>query len=175
VSISNPWNKIGVVYIGPLIPPKRWQILKLIKTILLAFMASFFSFGKSNAQTSKVFKEPLNTAVFTTQYVIEENKGITYVTHDADDGAWQFFSDDKFEDFEKVAKVVVDLQQNTGHSIKLTNIYFAVRLPRAPQIVGAILFQNHPNNFEVTIFMPPFSVWHSGTAPVKGSPGTNVS
>jgi hypothetical protein len=106
VSISNPWNKIGVVYIGPLIPPKRWQILKLIKTILLAFMASFFSFGKSNAQTSKVFKEPLNTAVFTTQYVIEENKGITYVTHDADDGAWQFFSDDKFEDFEKVAKVV---------------------------------------------------------------------
>jgi hypothetical protein len=69
-------------------------------------MASFFSFGKSIAQTKKEFKDSLNTAVFTTKFVIEDNKDITYVTHDADDGAWQFFSDDEFEDFEKVAKLV---------------------------------------------------------------------
>lgn len=58
------------------------------------------------AQSIKKFKEPLNTAVFTTKFVIEENMPITYVTHDLDDGAWQFFSDDEFEDFESIAKIV---------------------------------------------------------------------
>jgi len=65
-----------------------------------------FGFGNSKAQSVKNFKEPLNTAVFTTKFVVEENKPITYVMHDSDDGAWQFFSDDKFDDFECVAKIV---------------------------------------------------------------------
>jgi hypothetical protein len=69
-------------------------------------MASFFGFGSGNAQEKKEFKEPLNTAVFTTKFVTEDKKTITYVTHDADDGAWQFFSDDEFEDLEKVAKII---------------------------------------------------------------------
>jgi hypothetical protein len=69
-------------------------------------MASFFSFSKATAQTKKAFTEELNTAVFTTKFVISDNKEITYVTHDADDGAWQFFSEDKFEDYEEVAKIV---------------------------------------------------------------------
>ena len=58
---------------------------------------------------SKIKKESINhldTAVFTTKFVLEENKTITYVTHDIEDGAWQFFSDDKFDNFESVAKVV---------------------------------------------------------------------
>ena len=45
-------------------------------------------------------------AVFTTKYVLEENKPITYVTHEIEDGAWQFLSDDHFDDFEDVAKIV---------------------------------------------------------------------
>ncbi|CAN5801739.1 hypothetical protein BH11BAC3_BH11BAC3_46450 [soil metagenome] len=54
----------------------------------------------------KTFKEADNTAVFTTKFVITDNRVITEVHHDQDDGAWQFFSDDNFDDFSKVAKVV---------------------------------------------------------------------
>lgn len=35
------------------------------------------------------FKEDLNTAVFTTKYVIEQNSAILYVYH-YEDGSWQF-------------------------------------------------------------------------------------
>ena len=67
---------------------------------------ALFSFGKPKAQSTKEFQEPLNTAVFTTKFVIEDKKPITYVSHDAEDGAWQFFSDDELESFEKVARIV---------------------------------------------------------------------
>lgn len=54
----------------------------------------------------KKFDDPLNTAVFTTKFVIKDKKEITYVTHDEDDGAWQFFSNDKWEKFEDVVMIV---------------------------------------------------------------------
>lgn len=60
----------------------------------------------SKSMTQKKFKEADNTAVFTTKFVITDNKEITEVHHDEDDGAWQFLSADEFEDFSKVAKVV---------------------------------------------------------------------
>ena len=60
----------------------------------------------SRPMTQKKFKEADNTAVFTTKFVIVDNKEITEVHHDEDDGAWQFFSDDKFDDFSKVVKLV---------------------------------------------------------------------
>jgi hypothetical protein len=47
-----------------------------------------------------------DTAVFTTKFVIEDKKTITHVSHEIEDGAWQFFSDDKFDDFSTVARVV---------------------------------------------------------------------
>ena len=52
------------------------------------------------------FKQAENTAVFTTKFVIMDKKDITYVSHDKEDGAWQFFSDDHFDNFEDVAKIV---------------------------------------------------------------------
>lgn len=52
------------------------------------------------------FPDPGNTAVFTTKFVLFEKKDITRVYHDEEDGAWQFFSDDPFENYEDVAKVV---------------------------------------------------------------------
>ena len=67
------------------------------------------NFFKKKTYT-KTFNDPPTTAVFTTRFVIEDNKTITYVTHEFEDGAWQFFSEDKFENFEDVAKVV-GLQQ----------------------------------------------------------------
>ncbi len=54
----------------------------------------------------KHFNDSLNTAVFTTKFVIKEKKPITYVSHDDEDGAWQFFSDDDFEQYEDVAMLV---------------------------------------------------------------------
>lgn len=48
----------------------------------------------------------IDTAVFTTKFVIEDKKTIVLVTHDIEDGAWQFFSDDSFDNFEEVAKIV---------------------------------------------------------------------
>jgi hypothetical protein len=54
----------------------------------------------------KTFKDSMNTAVFTTKFVILDNKDITLVRHDADDGAWTFFSNDKYEDYKDVAKIV---------------------------------------------------------------------
>jgi hypothetical protein len=60
----------------------------------------------SKPMTQKKFKEADNTAVFTTKFVITDNKEITEVHHDEDDGAWQFFSDDQFDDLSKVTKLV---------------------------------------------------------------------
>ena len=37
----------------------------------------------------KIFKEALNTAVFTTVYVVKKNSPILFVYHD-EDGGWQF-------------------------------------------------------------------------------------
>lgn len=38
----------------------------------------------------KQFKGNLDTAVFTTKYVLEEQSSITHVYHFDEDGAWQF-------------------------------------------------------------------------------------
>lgn len=54
----------------------------------------------------KKFTESLDTAVFTTKYIMEQNHLITEVYHDSEDGAWQFFSNDIFDDFENVVMVV---------------------------------------------------------------------
>ena len=53
-----------------------------------------------------MFKESGNTAVFTTKFVLFDHKEIKWVYHDEEDGTWQFFSDDQFENFEEVAKIV---------------------------------------------------------------------
>jgi hypothetical protein len=38
----------------------------------------------------KAFKDPLNTAVYTCTHILREGKPILHVSHDRDDGAWQF-------------------------------------------------------------------------------------
>src|SRR5450432_2879285 len=64
------------------------------------------STGTTTKMTDKKFIEASNTAVFTTKFVTTDNKDITYVTHDKDDSAWQFFSSDKIDNLEDVAKIV---------------------------------------------------------------------
>src|SRR5690349_4816758 len=54
---------------------------------------------------SKKFKEPLNTAVYTTTHVIKENSPIVLVSHELD-GAWQFMGNEPITDYRKIAMIV---------------------------------------------------------------------
>ena len=54
----------------------------------------------------KKFEDSLNTAVFTTKFIVKDKKEITYITHETEDGAWQFFSNDNFDDFEEVSMIL---------------------------------------------------------------------
>lgn len=51
-------------------------------------------------------KNSIDIAVFTTKFVLDEKRPVTYVTLNIEDGSWEFFSDDEFDDFESVAKVI---------------------------------------------------------------------
>ncbi|WP_448700436.1 DUF2185 domain-containing protein [Mucilaginibacter sp. AW1-3] len=92
----------------------------------------FWPFGKSKTQAVKKFNEPLSTAVLTTKFVINEGKEITYVTHDAEDGGWQFLSDDVFDDYKAVIMVVglgqiIERDQTISDLADLPPGYYAVR------------------------------------------------
>ena len=80
-------------------------------------------------------KDLFDTAVFTTRFVIEDKKTITYVTHEIEDGAWQFFSDDKFDDFESVVKVVglreiINLDPSIIELVEMSEGFIATRNDR---------------------------------------------
>ena len=51
---------------------------------------------------NKVFPDSLNTAVFTTKFVVHDRKEITYISHDFEDGSWEFYSDDNFDNYEDI-------------------------------------------------------------------------
>jgi hypothetical protein len=79
------------------------------------------------------FKTSLNTAVFTTKFIINENKLITKVSHYKEDGAWEFFSDDEFLEYEKVSKLVsleeiLDLDPSIKDLFNLKEGYQAYRM-----------------------------------------------
>jgi hypothetical protein len=40
------------------------------------------------------FQDPQNVAVFTTKHIVRNHKPVLFVSHDAEDGAWQFHSGD---------------------------------------------------------------------------------
>ena len=47
-------------------------------------------FGRKHKDINFPFSDAKNTATFTCRHVVEESKPILYVSHDADDGYWQF-------------------------------------------------------------------------------------
>jgi len=79
---------------------------KIIYTLVVVFLFLPCSSKTANRVQVKKFKEPENTAVFTTKFVIVDKKDITTVYHDKEDGAWQFMSEGHFDDFSTVAKLV---------------------------------------------------------------------
>lgn len=78
------------------------------------------------------FNTSLNTAVFTTKFVLNDNKVITKVFHHLEDGAWEFLSDDLFIEYEQVAKLVsleeiIDLDQSIKDLSNLEEGFHAYR------------------------------------------------
>jgi len=47
---------------------------------------------------NKKFLDNLNTAVFTTKYILEQQSPVLYVYHYKDDGAWQFSGNEDCHD-----------------------------------------------------------------------------
>lgn len=95
-------------------------------------MAAFFKSKGSKARTKKAFKDPPDTSVFTTKFVIEDKKTITYVSHDEDGGLWQFFSNDDFKDLEVVARIaklkeLVDMDPTLLELADMPVGYYATR------------------------------------------------
>ena len=96
--------------------------MKLIKILCLFGLLNFGNRSHlphenmQKAQQSKTFPESLNTAVFTTKFVVTDHHDITLVRREAEDGALMFFSADKYENYESVAKLV-----GLGQLIKIDN------------------------------------------------------
>jgi len=76
------------------------------------------------------FTDPPNVATFTTLQVMKGNKPILFVTHDAEDGSWQFLTGELLD----VADVmIVGLAQMVGHDatlIELANLPMGWRASR---------------------------------------------
>jgi len=79
----------------------------------------------------KTFSEDLNRNVFTTRFVIEKSELITYVAHELEDGAWQFYSESQFNGYEDIMvvtlKSVLDLDETLYELADLPLGYDAIR------------------------------------------------
>lgn len=76
--------------------------------------------------------QPSDTAVFTTAFVLDDKKPITYVSRELEDGAWLFFSDDEFDDFEAVVRLlgfheIMELDPTLRELKDMKPGYFATR------------------------------------------------
>lgn len=80
----------------------------------------------------KSFEDGLDTAVFTTTFVMLDKREIVFVSHDVEDGAWQFFTDDNFENVEDYAMIVglkelIEMDETILNIADLPKGYYATR------------------------------------------------
>jgi hypothetical protein len=68
------------------------------------------------------FAESLNTAVFTTKYVIERNSPILYVYHYEEDGAWQFSGKEDCTDSDYKIISLEEMINNDNSILELANL-----------------------------------------------------
>jgi hypothetical protein len=76
------------------------------KKLFFPLLSFFGVFSSCQKAITKRFKESEKTVVFTTKFVVLENKEITSVYHYAEDNTWQFCSNDKVENYMNVAMLV---------------------------------------------------------------------
>jgi len=79
---------------------------KNFKKLIFPLLSFFGVFSSCQKPITKKFKESEKTVVFTTKFVVLENKEITSVYHYAEDNTWQFYSNDKVENYMDVAMLV---------------------------------------------------------------------
>ncbi|KUJ60433.1 hypothetical protein AR687_17760 [Flavobacteriaceae bacterium CRH] len=77
-----------------------------LKKLIFLILSIFGVFNSCQKTITKKFKESEKTVVFTTKFVVLENKEITSVYHYKEDNCWQFYSNDKFENYTEVAMLV---------------------------------------------------------------------
>lgn len=77
-----------------------------LKKLIFPVLSLFGVFNSCQKQVSKKFKESEKTIVFTTKFVVLENKEITSVYHYKEDNTWQFYSSDKVTNYMDVAMLV---------------------------------------------------------------------
>ncbi len=53
----------------------------------------------------KSFPDDENKRVFTSRFVVKKKELITYVAHESDDGAWQFYSESQYNSFKDIRVV----------------------------------------------------------------------
>lgn len=90
--------------VGPLLGTENFEIWNPEMTKVIQF--NKIGVMKLGQLANDDLNDFYDTAVFTTRFVIEDGNPITYVSHEEEDGAWQFFSGDPFLDFESVARIV---------------------------------------------------------------------
>jgi hypothetical protein len=67
------------------------------------------------------FREPENTACFTCEHVVNKSHPILYVSHDSDDGSWQFLCGTESHDGSNAR--IVGLKQVTEIDPTLNKLY----------------------------------------------------
>ena len=85
------------------------------------------------------FNEERNVAVFTVKQIIRQQKPVLYVSHDEEDGAWQFLTGEPVE--EKDSMIVL-LEEMIAHDPTINELfdlpegYYAIR-----DFVGDVWFR----------------------------------
>jgi hypothetical protein len=63
------------------------------------------------------FNQPKDTAVFADKYFIEKKEPCLYVTHDDDDGSWQFLTENTKGDVSRVIVVALSTAISVDESL----------------------------------------------------------
>ncbi|HEX3626493.1 MAG TPA: hypothetical protein VH280_13845 [Verrucomicrobiae bacterium] len=79
------------------------------------------------------FQDPQNVAVFTSKEIVSESTWIQYVTHDEDDGAWQFHPiDGTLEEDARIVSLekIVEIDSSVAQLFDLPLGWYAWRKSR---------------------------------------------
>ncbi|MEO3406527.1 hypothetical protein AAFN85_21615 [Mucilaginibacter sp. CAU 1740] len=89
-----------------MLKPKLYLIIAFFKGLILTAGAQVNKNAPAGSTNTGNFSQSFNTAVFTTKFVINDKHDIVLVRCEPEDGALMFYSADKFDNYEAVAKIV---------------------------------------------------------------------
>jgi hypothetical protein len=115
--------------------------------------------------SSKKFKDPLSTVVYTTIYVMKEKSPIIFVSHELD-GAWQFMGSEPIEDYTKIAMLVsleqvIKLDKSVLKVADLPPGYCATRKSRSDKWVVAKIEYSEEEMKEFGFYCSKCGIYHN--------------